>query len=393
MNRVAHFIRKSSQLRASFIQNQILNHINYKPVIVYKYHSDKSDGGFAEFDNYSIPVLNLWNESGLFSRLLFRYFKKITSKDVKKIKMFLKEHDVNILHFHYGTDAGIYQSFLKKNRIPSVVSFYGYECSGFPKRFFGFGKYYLRHRVFPFISRVFAMSPDMKKDLLSIGCPESKIEVHYYGTDVQKFNINNNYSDNEITKFLIISGLVPQKGHIFLIESFKRAFEKNKKIELYIYGDGMLKERILKIIYDHNMQYVKYKGKVIYGSEIHLKLLKEADVFVHPSVTDTNGDKEGIPGAIIEAMAAGLPVISTYHAGIPYVIEDKETGLLVKEWDYKALAESILLLANNTVLRKKIGENAKKYAIRNLDLFMKEMDLETIYNSMIIKKQKSKHFA
>lgn len=376
---VCHFIRKSSQLRASFIQNQILNHIDYEPVIVYKYHSNKFDGGFAEFDNYSIPVLNLWNESGLFSRLLFKYFKKISRKDVIKIKMFLKKHNVSILHFHYGTDAGVYHPFLKKNTIPSVVSFYGYECSGFPKRFFGIGKYYLRHRVFPFMYRVFAMSPDMKKDLLNIGCPESKIEVHYYGTDVERFNINNNYSDGEITKYLIISGLVPQKGHIFLIESFKLAYKKNNKIELYIYGDGDLKEKILKLVDDYNINYIKYMGKVTYGSNNHLQLLKDADVFIHPSVTDTNGDKEGIPGAIVEAMAAGLPVISTYHAGIPYVIEDKVTGLLVKEWDYEALSESILLLANNQELRRKIGENAKKYALNFLNLQHKEKELENIY--------------
>ena len=73
-------------------------------------------------------------------------------------------------------------------------------------------------------------------------------------------------------------------------------------------------------------KYVTWHGPTVYASEEHKKYLQNADVFVHPSVTDVNGDKEGIPGAIVEAMAAGLPVISTYHAGIPNIIKNNKTG-------------------------------------------------------------------
>jgi len=129
--------------------------------------------------------------------------------------------------------------------------------------------------------------------------------------------------------------------------------------------------------------YVSYKGKITYASQEHLKILNDADVFIHPSVTAGNGDKEGIPGAIVEAMSAGLPVISTYHAGIPYIIEHNKTGLLVKEWDIKALTEAIICLAERVELRKKLGLAAQKYALENLDLLQKEKELETIYNNLL----------
>ena len=124
---VAHFIRKSTQLKASFIQNQILNHINYKPVVIFKYESYKDDGGFAEFDNDNIPILNLWDEKAFKSKWFYKYPKLITWEDVKKINEFLGKHKVSIIHFHYGTDAGIYFPFLRENKIVSVVSFYGYD--------------------------------------------------------------------------------------------------------------------------------------------------------------------------------------------------------------------------------------------------------------------------
>lgn len=381
---VAHFIRKSSQLRASFIQNQILNHINYKPVIIYKYESEKDDGGFAEFDNDDIPVLNLWDKKDFKSKLLYEYPKLITKKNVEKINEFLEVRKVSVLHFHYGTDAGVYYPFLKQTKIPSVVSFYGYDCSGFPRRLFGYGKKYLHKRILPFITKVFAMSPDMKNDLLKIGCPDEKIIIHYYGSDVQKFYQIKNHRDVNLLNFLIIAGLEPQKGHIFLLRAFKDACEQNKNIRLKIFGAGKLETPIKKYIFKNNMtSNVEMMGKVLYGSTQHLNELQKADIFIHPSITDINGDKEGIPGAIVEAMVAGLPVISTNHAGIPYVIENGKTGLLVNEWDIKGLADMILKLSYDYSLRKQLGQCGQKFAMANLDLDEKEIELEKKYDSLV----------
>lgn len=385
---VAHFVRKSTQFRASFIQNQILNHSDYKPIGVFKYESNQADGGFAHFDQNAIKILNLWENTTRRSRFLYKYPKLISNSDVSAIQNFLRRHQAKILHFHYGTDAGLYYPFLQKNEFPSVVSFYGYDCSGFPKRLWGYGKQYLKKRVFPFVTKVLAMSPDMKKDLIEIGCPEEKIIVHYYGTDVRQFCIKRNEArTGKAIRFLIISALVPQKGHLFLLQAFEKAYQRNKRISLTIVGDGPLYDKIKEFVRNHRMsEYVDLPGKVVYASRKHLEYLQNADVFIHPSVTDVNGDKEGIPGAIVEAMAAGLPVISTYHAGIPYIIKNKVTGLLVHEWDMEALTRAILALSENVDKRKEIGLAGQEYALKNLDLLDKEKELEEIYSSLIIEK-------
>ena len=384
---VAHFIRKSTQLRASFIQNQIISHIVYDPVVISKYDSQKADGGFARFESSQFQMLSLWNDQDVQAKLLYEGFKLITSKDVKRIQEFLLDREVDLLHFHYGSDAGVYYPFLRSTKIPSVVSFYGYDCSGFPRRFMGYGKRYLNKRVFPYVDKVLAMSPDMKKDLIAAGCPEDKITVHYYGTDVQKFNIYQQYDHNRSqVRFLLIAGLEPQKGPSFLLKSFKQAYHINPNIRLDIVGDGRLRDEILEFIHANDMGgYVHYHGPTIYASAEHINFLRDADVFIHPSVTDTNGDKEGIPGAIVEAMAAGLPVISTYHAGIPYIINHKETGLLVNEWDIQRLVEGILQLATDSYLRAQIGKAGQQYAMKHLDLRKNEINLEHIYNGLLLK--------
>ncbi|HEB83453.1 MAG TPA: glycosyltransferase, partial [Bacteroidetes bacterium] len=102
-----------------------------------------------------------------------------------------------------------------------------------------------------------------------------------------------------------------------------------------------------------------------------------------PSVISPKKEKEGIPGTIIEAMASGLPVISTTHAGIPYVIESGRTGLLVDEWDVDALAGAILKLVHSRDLRETIGRAGQEYALNHLDLVHKEAELEAIYDSLL----------
>ena len=176
------------------------------------------------------------------------------------------------------------------------------------------------------------MSEDMRKDLLAIGCPEEKIQIHYYGTETEPFYIQRNGSVNDRIRFLIVSGLHPKKGHLFLLEAFKLLNQQSElNVHLDIVGDGPMKLAIQSKIEELGLENVTMHGPVVYRSKRHLEFLQSADIFVHPSVTPEDSDKEGIPGAVVEAMAAGLPVISTYHAGIPYIIDNDLTGCLVQE--------------------------------------------------------------
>ena len=383
--RVLHLIRKKTQLKASFIQNQVISHLDFEPYVVFRFSKNlKSEGGFSEIDINRLNYLDLSVYETFYDNLIYFLFNRISHRKTCILKSYIERNNIKVLHFHYGSDAGIFVPLLKATKLPSVVSFYGYDSSGFAKRNFGLGKLWLRKRVFNYATRILAMSPDMKNDLLKSGCPESKIIVHYYGTDVQKFYKCSVYKDVRVVRFLIISGLVPQKGHKFLLGAFEEAYKKNKNMRLTIVGAGPMRDEIAAIIEDKILEdIVKLEGPVKYNSQEHIGYLKSHDVFIHPSITDVNGDKEGIPGTIVEAMASGLPVISTYHAGIPYIIENEVSGLLVNEWDVNALTDSILRMADSVELRKKLGKSGQAYALNNLNLKIKELDLENIYRSLI----------
>ena len=147
-------------------------------------------------------------------------------------------------------------------------------------------------------------------------------------------------------------------------------------------GDGRLKEEITQHSAKSGATNIFLQGVVGYGSPEHLDLFKNADVFVHPSITSQNGNKEGIPGTIIEAMSAGLPVISTFHAGIPYVIANEINGLLVNERDVDQLSAAIVRLAENAGLRQQLGNAARISAQTELDVHKKQQELEMIYDEL-----------
>jgi colanic acid/amylovoran biosynthesis glycosyltransferase len=362
------------------------SHRRYEPVLIWRVTIKKDyDGGFAEFDFSPVSTLDLSDHETIWEKMLFNGPKILSKNQINSIQHTLEDQQASICHFHFGTDCGVFYPLLKQLKIPSLVSFYGYDCSSFPDFFNGYGKTYLEKRVFKDITKVLAMSPDMKKDLLKAGCPEEKIIVHYYGTDCYQFKQERQYLPKDRIKMLILASLVPQKGHLFLLKSLKKLLALGlKNWTLDIVGTGELKTTIEVFIKENKLEkHVNMPGPMAYASAEMMKAYRDADIFIHPSVIAENGDKEGIPGTIIEAMAAGLPVISTYHAGIPYIIAHEHSGLLVKEWDIDDLTDNIARLISDHNLRGRIAINGQRYAIEHLNLKTKELALENIYDKAI----------
>lgn len=379
--KVLHLARKFLPPTASFIYNQIIHHTNYLPEIVY---CEESSSVFKEKLRGNYP--NYKAVHGPIGNSLYKYLRMLSPADREKLKRFIRSSGASIAHIHYGVDALVYAGLLSELNLPVLVSFYGYDCTSFPNRFGGLGRKWLQERLFKQkgITAYTAMSPDMKEDLIKLGCPEEKIIVHYHGSDPRPFHQEREYPNKNEIRLLIVSSLTEKKGHHFLLKAFKKAAAStSKSLHLDIAGDGELQESLEQLIKDENIKQVHMHGLIKYGSEQHHKLLSEADIFVHPSITTAKGEKEGIPGALIEARSAGLPVIATYHAGIPYIMEHGETGMLAREKDIDALAAHIVTLAEGAGLRKKIGKQGQAYTLENLDVVEKEKDLEAIYDKLI----------
>lgn len=381
MGKVVHLARKFLPPTASFIYNQIVHHEQFSPSLVY---CEETGSVFKDQLNQQIATYKAVN--GRSGSYVYRYFRRLIGSDRKKLIRHITKFSPDVLHVHYGVDALVFSKVFEALKIPVLVSFYGYDCTSFPNRFNGLGKLWLQKSLFenPYITNYTAMSPDMKNDLLKLGCPEEKIIVHYHGSDTKPFLIDREYSNNNVIRMLIVGSLTPKKGHFFLLRALKKAqAQTSKQLQLDIVGEGELKESLQHFIKQEQIENVWFHGGVPYGSEKQLGLIKEADVYVHPSITTPQGEKEGIPGALIESRSSGLPAISTAHAGIPFIIEHGKTGLLVRENNVEELAGHILALAENPELREKLGKQGQKFTLETLDVRMKERELEAIYLDMI----------
>jgi colanic acid/amylovoran biosynthesis glycosyltransferase len=384
--KVAHLVRKLLPPHVTFIRNQIANHIRFDASVVCKEYipNDLSAKIVDSFPSLCCDVKKNGIRKYYSSIVYSKPFRRLTWDDRKNIRAFISAQRPSILHFHYGTDAGVFIGSTKTMQIPSVVSFYGYDCTSFPDWFFGYGAHYLRN-VFANVDYCLAMSENMKADLHVIGCPENKIIVHYYGTDVSEFTGDHIYDGKSQITALIVASLDEKKGHLYILQALgKLAGLVREKVRLRIVGQGPLEIELREYVRTHGLdKIVTFVGPLDYLSRRFLQEFYNADIFVHPSVIASNGDKEGIPGTIVEAMAAGLPVVSTYHAGIPSILKHEETGLLVRERDVDALAACISKLVHDPKLRRRIGQNAQKYAADTLDLRQKQIELEDIYDRVI----------
>ncbi len=199
-----------------------------------------------------------------------------------------------------------------------------------------------------------------KKRLISLGCKPEKIKVQHSSTDCKKFSFKARSLDpNNTIQIITVARLTEKKGLEYAIRAIKKLLKKFPHIEYKIVGTGPLKKELEQLIKELNLeQNIKLIGWACQDKVV--ELLNEAHIFIHPSITDHKGSQEGIPNALKEAMAQGIPVVGTYHAGIPELIESGVSGFLVPEKDPKTLAKKIAFLIKNPGLWKKIGLAARK---------------------------------
>ncbi len=373
MKNILHLERKFTSKTETFIVNQV-NTIDRYNVIVASIRDTKN---LDCIKKVIIPENVDWISKSA------RYLSNKTANDLFNQ---LKEYDIALIHAHFVIDAWFFLKLTKKFNVPKVVSGYGHDVTRVKNDYFGYGKQMLKKAMKEY-DCVLAMCEDMKKDILKIGCDEEKIKIHYHGVDVSKFVFPERvYGEKESFDILQVGTLEPKKAQDLVLEALS-VLQKEHKINNFTYtciGEGELEEMLRVKVKELGLEdKVKIRGYFKYASAEHINAYRTADVFIHPSITLANYEKEGIPGTIVEAMASGLPVVSTYHAGIPEIIKSEEDGLLLEERDVKGLANALYRLSQSPALREKLGKNAQKTASNKLDLQTGTNSLQTIYDELL----------
>jgi len=189
--------------------------------------------------------------------------------------------------------------------------------------------------------------------------------------------IDKRFQDDTEKKDIIllhIGRFQPQKNHLLLIKAYEIAKKEYPSISLWLVGDGPLRGRVEKLVkekgFERNVKFLGVREDVA-------KLLSEADVFILPS------DWEGVPLSILEAMAASKPVIATSVGGVPELVENGVSGILVPPGNPEALAKAILHLANDPDLRQRMGKAGQKIAIERFDISRTAREYEALYLELL----------
>jgi len=311
--------------------------------------------------------------------------QKFTTLSPRQISYWLnigKKFNIKLLHAHFGPAGIEMMPIAKQLKIPLIVTLHGYDAAAFLEI-----KSYV-HSLRELANNsefIICVSDNMKERLIAIGLPEHKLITHYIGIPIEKFQfidrtpIPEKVAKDENITFLQVANFVEKKGHEFTVRAFASLTNQYPKASLTLAGDGPLRPSIESLVNTLGLtQKVAFKGAV--DTNQVSQLMGKADCFLHHSITASNGDMEGIPTVLMEAMATGLPVVSTYHSGIPELIKHGENGYLVEERNINQYTNQLKSLL---IEKAEINLSARITIEQKFNISMQNKHLINIYKKAL----------
>jgi glycosyltransferase involved in cell wall biosynthesis len=289
----------------------------------------------------------------------------------------LRKEKVDIILAEYGPTAADSLPVIKHLKIPLIVHFHGYDASQ-KDIIEQYGKKY--KEVFDYAFKVIVVSKKMYKDVANLGCPERKLVLNSYGPDDSFFKIKAGFNNQQ---FVSVGRFVEKKAPLHTINAFKKVNKEFPNAKLVMAGDGNLLETSKSTVEKLGLQNnITFPG-ILNRKQVQ-QLFTDSVAFVQHSVVAENGDSEGTPVAILEAQAAGLPVISTYHAGIPDVVINNETGLLVEENDVEGMGNNMIRILHEENLAEQLGNAGRERVKESFTMYRHLQILEKEIESSIL---------
>jgi colanic acid/amylovoran biosynthesis glycosyltransferase len=224
----------------------------------------------------------------------------------------------------------------------------------------------------------------------SLGFPQSSIHVHYSGVDTAFFSVADNVREirrASRTRIVYTAGrLIQKKGVAESVRAFKVAYDQlppdRKNLQMIVAGSGPEEQSIRTLISDMGLQdNVVMVGA--YTPDEHREILHRSHVFVSHNLTADDGDQEGIPNVIKEAMAAELPVVATFHSGTPELVTHEESGLLVEEGDIVRMGDYIAQLVLYPEMSERFGRVGWETVKMRFDKSVTTKQLVSLYSEVM----------
>jgi len=406
--RIAFIVNNFPSLSETFVLNQITGLIDLgHEVDVYadsaknqsKIHLDVEKYNILERTYYwNIPSNKYWrvakavglmiknfhrNPRAILSSInIFKFGKKVLSfRILYGVITLLNKSPYDIIQCHFGLN-GVLGVMLRDTGVIQgkvVTTFHGIDISLEPK-IFGKDIYnYLFRQGDLFVP----ISERWKQKLIELGCDENRIRVHKVGININLFTQKEySYRSEERIELLTIARLVDKKGVEYGIRAVAAVAESYPNLHYGIVGDGELKDFLNDLIIQLNLS-DKIKLLGWKNQEEILDLMQRSSIIIAPSVTSQHGDQEGIPVVLMEALAMGIPVISTWHSGIPELVQDGKSGFLAPEKDVEALREKLEYLIKHPEIWVEMGSYGHDFVKTHHDVYKLNQKLLSIYYQLI----------
>jgi len=306
---------------------------------------------------------------------------QISQGEVDRFLAILKKTDAQLLHIFFGNIAIHLLPLIRQSPVPVITSFHGSDIAGsMPTPAYAKA----RRELFTRCSVIPCRSEQLARGVeLLLGCPEQKIRLMRTILPDLPFSRRQPPTDG-VWRLVQAARLVAKKGIATSLQAFALFLKDFPNSTFTIAGEGPLEEELraeaVRLGIDSRVEFVGFLPQ-----EELQGLFAVSHIFLHPSET-AGGDVEGIPNAMLEAMAGGLPVVATRHGGIPEVVVDEESGFLCPERDPQQVASALIRLASDSTLYQQMSEFASVSVREQFSAECQIAAIEDIYRQVILAK-------
>jgi colanic acid/amylovoran biosynthesis glycosyltransferase len=307
---------------------------------------------------------------------------QISDAELNALLRVLSRIAARVLHIYFGQIAVHLLPLIRAWKNPSIVSFHGADVT------VEMNKPAYREatrQMLNAVKLVLVRSESLRRALTDLGCDETKIAIQRTGIPLEEFPFRERSFPQDGEWRLVQAGrLIEKKGLPVTLSAFAVFLDRYPNATLTIAGEGPLLGELQKLTRELDIEErVSFTGFI---SQDQLRdTYYRSHIFLHPSQIGHDGNQEGVPNAMLEAMASGLPVFATEHGGIPEAIENAVSGVLVPERNDSALAHALLKAAGDPVFLSRIARSGAEVVRKNFDLRTQAQRLDEIYLRIISK--------
>jgi glycosyltransferase involved in cell wall biosynthesis len=305
---------------------------------------------------------------------------QISDAELSVLVAALRKTDACVLHIYFGQIAVHLLPLIRAWKKPSIVSFHGADVTVEMNK----SAYRQATReMLAAVKLVLVRSESLRHALIDLGCDETKIVLQRTGIPLQEFPFRERSFPQDGEWRLVQAGrLIEKKGLPVTLSAFAVFLDRYPNATLTIAGEGPLLDELQKLARELNIEErVSFTGFV--SQEQLREIYYRSHIFLHPSQIGRDGNQEGVPNSMLEAMASGLPVFATEHGGIPEAIENAVSGVLVPEHDHEALSRALLSATQDLIFLSRIARSAAEVVRKNFDLRTQAQRLDDIYLQII----------